>query len=204
MTETLPLFPLNLVLFPGARLPLRIFESRYIDMVRECMRKQTGFGVVWRMDTTSESGHGHALVGTEATIEDFSMLEDGLLGIECRGQRRFRIQATRARDNGLLIGDVEWLKDQPAAAISAHHAALQSLLREIQQHRELAGQIDADADDAVSLGLGLASVLPIDRPRAQNLLEMTHPEQRLDAIMAIVEHSLQNESGDDGRSEGSA
>lgn len=187
---TLPLFPLNLVLFPGARLPLRIFESRYLDMVRECLRNEQGFGVVWRLDTTSESGHGHAMVGTEALIEDVSTLPDGLMGLECRGQRRFRIRSTRARDNGLLIGEVEWIQDQPATAIAPRHGALQSLLREIQQHRQLANQVVADADDAVSLGLGLASFLPIDLPRSQQLLEMSDAEQRLDAIMNLVDSQL--------------
>jgi Lon protease-like protein len=187
MTETLPLFPLNLVLFPGARLPLRIFESRYIDMVRECMRQQTGFGVVWRMDASVEVGGGHARFGTEAVIQDFSTLEDGLLGIECRGRRRFVVRSTRARDNGLLIGEVEWIRDEPAPPVSPRHAALQTLLREIVQHKELAGQIEADAEDATSLGLGLAGILPIDRPRAQALLEMTHPDQRLDALLQVVE-----------------
>lgn len=192
MTDTLPLFPLDLVLFPGARLPLRIFESRYIDMVRECLRQETGFGVVWRMDASMEVGGGHARVGTEAVIQDFSTLEDGLLGIECRGQRRFVVRSTRARDNGLLTAEVDWIIDQPATKISTRHAALQTLLREILQHKELAGQIEADAEDAVSLGLGLAAILPIDRPRAQALLEMSQSTQRLDALLGIIESASES------------
>lgn len=187
MTETLPLFPLNVVLFPGTKLSLRIFESRYIDMVRECLRQESGFGVVWRMDASMEVGGGHARIGTEAVIKDFSTLEDGLLGIECRGQRRFVVRSTRARDNGLLTAEVDWLAEEAAATISPRHAALQTLMREIIQHRELASQIEADADDAVSLGLGLASIMPIDLPRSQALLEMTDPTQRLDALLTIVE-----------------
>lgn len=192
MTDTLPLFPLDLVLFPGARLPLRIFESRYIDMVRECLRQETGFGVVWRMDASMEVGGGHARVGTEAVIQDFSTLEDGLLGIECRGQRRFVVRSTRARDNGLLTAEVDWIIDQPATKIPTRHAALQTLLREILQHKELAGQIEADAEDAVSLGLGLAAILPIDRPRAQALLEMSQSTQRLDALLGIIESASES------------
>lgn len=187
MTDTLPLFPLDVVLFPGTKLSLRIFESRYIDMVRECLRQESGFGVVWRMDASAEVGGGHARIGTEAVIQDVSTLEDGLLGIECRGQRRFVVRSSRARDNGLLIGEVDWLREESAAAISPRHGALQTLMREILQHRELAGQIEADADDAVSLGLGLASILSIDLPRSQALLDMTDPTQRLDALLKIVE-----------------
>jgi len=193
MTETIPLFPLNLVLFPGARLPLRIFESRYIDMVRDCMRSDSGFGVVWRLDGDEESAGGHTRVGTEARIADFSMLEDGLLGIECRGTRRFLIRSTRCRDDGLLVGDVDWVHDRAAMPVASRHAALQSLMREILAHKALAGQIEADADDAASLSFGLASVLPIDRPRAQSLLESTQPQQRLDSILEIIEGMSEDE-----------
>jgi len=187
MSDSIPLFPLNLVLFPGARLPLRIFESRYIDMIRDCMRSGSGFGVVWRLDGDEESAGGHARIGTEAQIIDFSTLEDGLLGIECRGTRRFLVRSTRCRDDGLLIGDVDWIHDQAAGPIATRHAALQSLMREILTHKELAGQVEADTDDAASLAFGLASVLPIDRPRAQGLLESTEPEQRLDTLMSMIE-----------------
>ncbi len=191
MSETIPLFPLNLVLFPGARLPLRIFESRYIDMIRECMRSDSGFGVVWRLDGDIEAAGGHARVGTEARIVDFSTLEDGLLGIDCRGTRRFLVRSTRCRDNGLLIGEVDWMHDQAAGPIASRHAALQSLMREILAHKALAGQIETDAEDAASLGFGLASVLPIDQARAQGLLESTEPEQRLDALAEMIESMSQ-------------
>jgi len=187
MTFTLPLFPLSAVLFPGARLPLRIFESRYLDMVRECMRADSGFGVVWRLDGDAESAGGHARVGTEARIIDFSTLEDGLLGIDCRGTRRFTVRSTRFRGNGLLMAEVDWIQDQPSGAVAARHAALQSLLRQILAHRELAGQIEADPEDASSLGLGLAGVLQIGQPRAQRLLETVVPEQRLDLLLELID-----------------
>jgi uncharacterized protein len=186
MTTSLPLFPLEAVLFPGGRLPLRIFESRYIDMVRECMRNQSGFGVVWRMDTAPEQAGGHARIGTEAIITDFSTLPDGLLGIDCQGTRRFLVRSTRARDNGLLIGKVEWLHDLPASVVAPRFAALQTLMREILQNRELAAAIDVDVDEAGSLGFALASLLRLDLPRAQKLLEMTDPDQRLELLLELV------------------
>lgn len=195
MTESLPLFPLNVVLLPGAHLPLRIFESRYIDMVRECLRKDAGFGVVWRMDTEPGAGGGHAAVGTEARIRDFTTLKDGLLGIDCAGGRRFRVRATSARDNGLLIGEVSWLGEQAAAAVSPRHAVLQTLMRQVLQHKELAERIDVDIDDATSLGFTLASLLPLDLPRAQSLLEMTDPSARLDALIDMIEVVASGQSG---------
>ncbi len=194
--DTLPLFPLNTVLFPGGQLPLRIFESRYIDMVRECLRQQSGFGVVWRMDLETGQGGGHARIGTEAVIEDFSTLPDGLLGIDCRGRRRFVVRATRARDNGLLIGEVEWLADETASPVSTRHAALQTLMREILRHRELARTVEVDIDNASSLGFALAALLPIDRPHAQALLDLTDPSQRLSTLLTLLERSPEASGSD--------
>jgi Lon protease-like protein len=95
-TAQIPLFPLNTVLFPGGPLPLRIFETRYTDMVRRCMREQSGFGVVMIQAETA-AGPGPetdklartAETGTLATIVDFNQLSDGLLGITCIGGSRF-------------------------------------------------------------------------------------------------------------------
>ncbi|TVQ40825.1 MAG: peptidase S16 [Wenzhouxiangella sp.] len=201
MTESLYLFPLNLVLLPGARVPLRIFESRYIDMVRDCLRNDVGFGVVWRMDTEPGAGGGHAPVGTEARIRDFTTLEDGLLGIDCEGCRRFRVRATRARDDGLLIGEVSWLAEEKASSVSPRHAALQTLMRQVLQSRELAERLDVDIDDASSLGFNLASLLPLDLPRTQQLLEMIDPAARLDALVDMVEQLAGDQSNDQSNME---
>lgn len=184
---TLPLFPLPLVLFPGAGLPLRIFESRYLEMVRECARDDTGFGVV-RIDDADGEPVRHAVVGTEARIRDFSTLDDGLLGIDCTGHRRFRVRATRARDNGLIVADVEWLAAEAPRPVPARYAALQTMLREILRHREFRDVIDADPDEAVSLGMALSSVLPLESTQAQVLLEFTEPLARLEHLVGILQH----------------
>ncbi len=196
-TDSLALFPLHVVLMPGGRLPLRIFESRYIDMVRECLRQDVGFGVVWRMDTEPGAGGGHAAIGTEARIRDFTTLEDGLLGIDCEGCRRFRVRATRARDNGLLIGEVAWLGEEEAASVAPRHGALQSLMRQVLQNRELAERINVDIDDASSLGFALANLLPLDLPRSQQLLEMVDPAARLDTLIELVEEVATRQSNNE-------
>src|SRR6202008_4409888 len=88
----LPLFPLNPVLFPGGPLPLRIFEPRYLDMVRRCLREKTGFAVVMLTDGEEARGEASfAATGTEAVIVDFDRLEGGLLGISCLGRERIRV-----------------------------------------------------------------------------------------------------------------
>lgn len=188
-TEPLPLFPLALVLFPGARTQLRIFESRYLEMMRECSARGAGFGVVHFSPADGNKPARHAAIGTEAVIEDFSTLDDGLLGIEVRGSRRFRIRSTRAREDGLIIGDVEWLPAEPRMAVQPEHAVLQNILRELLQHQAFAELVDADADDASALGMALASVLPLETENAQELLAVTDPHDRLRALCMLLEES---------------
>ena len=89
--ESIALFPLNIVLFPDGRLPLRIFETRYIDMVRNCMRGNLNFGVVLIKDGNEVGPADTFEVGTTAKIVDFHQLSDGFLGLSCVGEQRFRI-----------------------------------------------------------------------------------------------------------------
>ena len=93
MIETdIPLFPLHTVLFPDGYLKLRIFEQRYIDMVRECSLKASCFGVcLINNPEDSNRPANHMRVGTTAEICDFSTLDDGLLGITAHGRQKFII-----------------------------------------------------------------------------------------------------------------
>ena len=93
---TLPLFPLNTVLFPGCVLDLQIFEARYLDMVARCMKQGTGFGVVCILDgrEVGNAPQGIAGIGCEALIRDFQQQDNGLLGIRVEGGRRFEVLGT--------------------------------------------------------------------------------------------------------------
>ncbi|MBY6204030.1 LON peptidase substrate-binding domain-containing protein [Halomonas denitrificans] len=184
--DELALFPLQLVLFPGAPLPLRIFETRYLELVRDCSRSGQGFGVVMLDPATDQRTARHASIGTEAVIEDFSTLEDGLLGIRARGTRRFRIHHTSARDNGLLIGHVEWIAPEPARSIGPEFAALESLYRELVARLPAAELPEVEADNASQLGMALAGILPLDPPQAQELLAVSDPEERLRALCWLL------------------
>lgn len=185
--ETLPLFPLKTVLFPGAPLSLRIFEQRYLDMVRDCARTGTGFGVVCAWPAEREGHAKHARIGTEAMMVDFDQLEDGLLGVTCRGQRRFLIRDTRARDDGLLMGEVDWLPPEPAVPVPPRCAALQTLMQELMRHRDLADHFEVDIEDASSLGRTLSASLALPEEHAQALLEMTDPVTRLEGLISLLE-----------------
>lgn len=186
-SESIALFPLPAVLFPGAGLSLRIFEQRYLDMVRDCARHDCGFGVVCGLADARGNETRHARVGTEAVIGDFTTRADGLLGIRCIGRRRFRVTATGARDDGLLLGEVAWLAPEPAVGVPARFGLLQNLMQELAGKGVIAPEFEPDLDDAASLGMALAAALPLEPDHAQAMLEMTDPVARLEALVAVLQ-----------------
>lgn len=189
----LPLFPLNTVLFPRGPLPLRIFEPRYVDMVRRCMREGSCFGVVL-LQGGGETGpvSGVAAVGTSARIVDFDLLKDGLLGISCRGERRFRLLRRWREDDGLNMGEVEWLDpavSAPAAvvAVPPEHRHLADLLRRvIPELGEVYAGIEPRFEDADWVGSRLVEILPIGLADKQACLEMDDPLERLAVLSPLI------------------
>jgi uncharacterized protein len=183
----IPLFPLNIVLFPDGPLPLRIFETRYVDMVRSCMREDRCFGVAL-ISEGSEAGPAETYdVGTTAKIIDFHQLPDGLLGLSCVGQQRFRILKRSVAKDGLNLGEIEWLANEPVLSVPVRHAPLAELLRTVlPQLGEVYTGIDMRLDDAAWVGYRLAEILPIELHRKQGFLEMDDPVQRLDALAPLA------------------
>lgn len=186
MSGALPLFPLHAVLLPGAALDLRIFEARYLDMVRECGRTGGGFGVTLIIDG-SEAGSpaASAAYGTEARIEDFGTTDEGLLSLRVRGHRRFRVQRTRVRDNGLVIGEVHWLEEPVDAPLRPEHALLGELLRRIlvQVGGEHAQADPRQLEDAAWVGWRLGELLPLLPAQRQLLLQTADPHARLQQLL---------------------
>lgn len=178
----LALFPLSTVLFPGGRLDLRIFEPRYLDLVRECARSGSGFGVCLIV-RGQEAGAAAvpAAIGSVARIEDFSTLPDGLLGIATRGGERFRVKRTRVRDNGLVIGEVDYLPADPVLPVPAESGVLATILRRLAEQvgGELAAASDANFDDAAWVAWRLAELLPLEMDERQQMLQSDDPAQRL-------------------------
>ncbi|MEO5622253.1 MAG: LON peptidase substrate-binding domain-containing protein [Dokdonella sp.] len=185
----IPLFPLTNVLFPGGQLKLRIFEQRYLDLVRECSRSGSGFGVCLILDG-GESGEPAvpAAVGTLARITDFCTLSDGLLGISAEGGERFQAAATRVRDNGLVHGEVRLWPHEPHVPVPAEHGLLATILeRLLDQVGGVFSRVDrACFDDASWVGFRLSELLPLEQPEKQHLLQLTDPVCRL----AQLEHYL--------------
>jgi Lon protease-like protein len=181
----IPLFPLNAVLFPGSTLGLRIFEARYLDMVRECARSGRGFGVCLIMQG-QEAGEPAlpAAVGTLASIVDFDTLPDGLLGISVTGGARFRVQRSRIRGNGLVIGEVRGWPDEPVVPVPLEFSLLPAILERMAEQSGLSWRNGPREryDDASWVGFRLAELLPLGDAERQHLLEVTDPVERLTAL----------------------
>lgn len=185
----LPLFPLSTVLYPGGQLQLRIFEPRYLDLVRECARTGSGFGVCLILEG-GEVGEPAlpAAVGTAARIVDFHHRADGLLGIAAEGGQRFRVTRARVRGDGQLRGDVEWLPAETAQEVPVEFALLQTILaRLIETMAPHWRHAPGDAyEDASWLGFRLAELLPLQPLEQQRLLELTDPLARLAELRDIL------------------
>lgn len=199
-TEQLPLFPLQTVLFPAGPLPLRIFEPRYVDMIGRCMKAGTGFGVVLIREGGEVGSVGAvADIGTHARIEDFSQLPDGLLGLLCRGDRRFRLLDRHQAADGLNVGTIEWLIDAPRVPLPAEFEPLAALLeRVLPELGALYANIETRFDDADWVGCRLAEILPIEQGEKQRLLEAADPVERLVRLAPLLrpaaEESLPDEA----------
>jgi uncharacterized protein len=188
-SSIIALFPLHAVLFPGGPLPLRIFETRYTDMVRRCMRTQQPFGVVM-IQEGEEAGvvATTATVGCTARIVDFHTLHDGLLGISCVGERKFRVLRVWRADDGLNMGEVEWLPVEPELPVPADCERLATTLRraleELAEHYE---NVERKFDDAAWIGARVAELLPIELADKQALLELDDPIERLRSLLTVVQ-----------------
>jgi hypothetical protein len=187
-SHEIPLFPLNTVLFPGGPLPLRIFEPRYVDMVRHCMRSGSAFGVVLiraggEVGTVART----ADIGTTARIVDFSQLPDGLLGISCLGEQRFRILRRWRQEDGLNLGEVEWLQAGEPEPLPPQMRFLSDLLKRVlPELGDMYAQVPRRFDDAEWVGARLAEILPLSLGDKQGLLECDDAVARLERIAPLI------------------
>jgi len=179
--ETLPIFPLGTVLFPGAILPLRIFEVRYMDMAKACLREGTPFGVCLIREG-SEVGAPAVPepVGCTARIAECDVEELGILKVRAEGIDRFRIVSREVNPQGLIVGEVE-----PLAA-EAQVDGIDGLAESAEFLRKVILAIGAGRfnephrfDDATWVSFRLAEILPLRIDVKQKLLELTDATLRL-------------------------
>lgn len=184
-----PIFPLQTVLVPGGHLPLRIFEPRYLDMIRDCSQDDAPFGVCLLLPESSDVNHQHhARVGTLAVIRDFYTLDDGLLGITARGDRRFRMCHTSIRDNGLMMATVEELPEPERAAVPTSCSLLAHITHRLMDKvGDNYPEFQPDClEDAAWVGYRLTELLPLENLEKQVLLELNDPLQRLQRLLEVM------------------
>ena len=187
----LPLFPLGLVLFPGALLPLKVFEARYLDLMSTCLRECRPFGVVALLDgrdvrTGAPAGRDAVrfeTIGTLAELMEVDSAEQGILIVRCRGKQRFELSASHQQADGLWVGQAQLIADdehvlpEPALAEAAHSlsTAIAALKEQdvepfLEPHR---------LDDAGWVANRWCEILPIPQAAKQKLMALPDPMLRL-------------------------
>ncbi len=183
-----PIFPLNTVLFPGGPLPLRIFESRYIDMVSRCMKDETPFGVVL-IRSGDEAGPSTTYgVGTLAVITDFYQGSDGLLGVTALGKQRFRLLSSERLADGLNVGTVELIDDERSFPLPDEYGPMSQILENVLNDLgRLYDSLQRQLDDAVWVTYRFLEILPIDLEEKQASLESSDTEARLRLVNELLD-----------------
>lgn len=187
--RNVPIFPLKTVLFPGSLLPLRIFEVRYMDMARECLRAKTPFGVCLIKEgrEVGEAAVPEA-VGTLARIADCDMEELGILKITAQGTERFRIDAAEVERSGLIVATIERHAPEPEAHEAPGLEESAGFLRKvIPAIGEARFSAPLRFDDATWVGFRLAEILPLRNDVRQKLLELTDPVLRLAVLHKFLQ-----------------
>ena len=166
----IPLFPLATVLLPGNTLELKIFETRYLDMIASCMRENNPFGVVLihNGDETVIDAEIYS-VGTTAVISDWENRADGLLGITALGVERFEILSTRTQQNGLTMAEVAILDEDSMPEMPEQFAYMLELLNHVGAHED---QVPGDDRGFCSNLYQLIYLLPLEAALKQRLLEI--------------------------------
>ena len=191
MTTSIPIFPLNTVLYPGGLLPLKIFEQRYLDMTKACVRDATPFGVC-RIREGREVGLPAVpdQLGCTALIEQWDMPHLGVFHLQTRGQQPFRILQQTTQSGGLIRAEIELLEETAGAIRQESFALCRRVLEQIIE------KIGADYfpqplayDDPRWTSYRLAEVLPLALEAKQSLLELRDDSERLERLRAHLQQA---------------
>jgi Lon protease-like protein len=188
----LPLFPLDTVLFPGATMPLHIFEERYKEMIGLCLEEKRPFGVLLIREGTAVGGPATPFdVGTTALISSVQRLEEGRMNLVCLGGQRFRVAST-STGHPYLVGDVEVLKTSPeeddetleyAETASSLFAEYVRLYLAISNQWAATVEMPTNPDRLADY---IGSRLAVDNQTKQGLLEELSAHNRLAAELELM------------------
>jgi Lon protease-like protein len=191
----LPLFPLNVVLFPGAELPLHIFEPRYLRMINECHQQKQPFGVVLVRPESEPLREEPFSVGTMAMIEALDRMEDGRMNLIARGSQRFRI-LSQHREKPYLSGIVEIYNDvdeEQAPLNRLAERARQLFQKYLEALLAVIGRADLDfilPDEAEDLSHFIVHLMDIQDQEKQQMLELTSTTLRLEKEILILRREV--------------
>jgi len=184
-----PIFPLNTVLFPGGLLPLRVFEARYMDMTRDCMKHEDPFGVCL-IHEGSEVGAPAIpeTIGCLAKILEWDMQQLGLLNIKTHGGQRFRILERQTGNQGLITAEVELVAPEKSIPVPEKFASCTRLLEMVVLEKGQTVFAEPHAfQDATWVGYRLSEILPVPLAAKQKLLELTDSLSRLSVLQTFLE-----------------
>ncbi len=186
----LPLFPLRSVLFPGGLLGLKVFETRYLDLVSSCLRSGQGFGVITLRQGSEVKNREETVdlepVGVLAEIIDVDSPQSGILNLRCRGTRRFATSSVAQQDDGLWVAQVEFLPDDestaPGEELSACVAALGTAVETLAAQGTRPFLEPMRFDDAGWVANRWCEILPISLAAKQKLMALEDPLIRLGLV----------------------
>lgn len=184
----IPIFPLNTVLFPGGPLPLRVFESRYIDMVSRCLKADQPFGVLLIKEGEEAGPSTTYEVGSLARITDFYQGSDGLLGVTALGGQRFRLLSNERQSDGLNIGEIELIEPEAPIPVPDEYRVLPEMLANVLDDLgRLYESENRKYQDAVWVTYRFLEILPIDLEHKQLSLESSDTLARLTLVSELLE-----------------
>lgn len=188
--QTIALFPLHTVLFPGGPLLLRVFETRYLDMIRRSLKGEQDFGII-QIQTGSEGETSSIYsTGTIARIVDWSQGDDGILGIVVHGGDRFRVLQAETLPDGLNVGRVNVLDEDPGTLVPVEYALMAEVLEKILNGlEEQYASVSRDMRNAGWVANRLAELLPLDMVDKQKCLEIAEPLTRLRQLQGMIQEA---------------
>lgn len=196
---TISLFPLSGVLLPYGKMPLQIFEQRYLDLVRSSMKSGDPFGIVWirRGSEVAERGRASSELGdwgTLARIVDWDQLPNGLLGVTIQGEGRFDLHETETQSSGLVLGEVVY-RDEPAPeSMKDEWQPMLDVLQSLESHPHVQRMnLQLDYADAWQVAWGLTQLLPLEEYLKYELLG----RDCIDEVMNELDLILNQISGED-------
>ena len=190
MTKRLiPLFPLQSIVLPGGLFPLRIFERRYLDMVRDCIKNNTDFCIALIRDNSKEEYITDVYnYGCLVKITDWNQLDDGLLGITVEGTNKVKIYDRNLEKNNLLTGMIEDIETEKEYMIPQKYLLLSRFYKKIYPGIKHVISFKKERyADASWIGFRLIECLPLDSSTKNKLIAMDHAIERLDMLYEIVQ-----------------